>query len=255
MNRSTLSTRGPKTDVSVVIPRPMEKAPKFKRIINGLEWLEAHFFIYFYEHDSFRLSNLTIIYCIGRALNTCFRHCYEPEHNHHPQQFSGSVSFFNSDNSLINLFAFQHSLKLGKDIFMCDWKMASLLFLQVVISCSIFGLNLMFNGGNSVDARLFAKSKENVPKYQLVYFDRQGRAEISRWMFAYGGIHFSGYPYSGARLAHPETDRAQRAAALPASGGEKQICPRVWRLRGLWRENPASSAGMILKRLKPVSNA
>ena len=48
----------------------------------------------------------------------------------------------------------------------------------------------MFNGGNSVDARLFAKSKENVPKYQLVYFDRQGRAEISRWMFAYGGIDF-----------------------------------------------------------------
>ncbi|KAK7076170.1 hypothetical protein SK128_007050 [Halocaridina rubra] len=29
-----------------------------------------------------------------------------------------------------------------------------------------------------------------MPKYKLIYFDGRGRAELARWLFAYGGIPF-----------------------------------------------------------------
>ena len=64
------------------------------------------FLKYFYEHDSFRLNNLAIIYCIGRALNTFPGVFASPSTNRHSQHFSDSVSFFNSDDSFINLLAF-----------------------------------------------------------------------------------------------------------------------------------------------------
>lgn len=103
---------------------------------------------------------------------------------------------------------------------MCDWKMASLFFLQVVISCSIFGVSLLVQsqGGGGMDAKMAHTPKgldvtlteynegvasrlitgsDRVPKYQLVYFNRQGRAEITRWAFAYGGIEFENIRVEG----------------------------------------------------------
>lgn len=68
--------------------------------------------------------------------------------------------------------------------------MVSLLFLEVVISCSIFGLSLLFGGPNSVEAKSAMFNRTAEAKYRLVYFDTQGRAEVSRWMFAYAAIDF-----------------------------------------------------------------
>lgn len=61
-----------------------------------------------------------------------------------------------------------------------------------------------------------------MPEYKLIYFNLMGRAELTRWLFAYGGI-----PYTDERIEREEWPEKKKSEFCEILLKKKSI--RFWR--------------------------